>query len=197
MFRDGGDVRAFQELVGLLLSQTVLRRGQMGPSLISLGGSRLRTAGLGGPGTFLMPLSLTNDLFLGLQISLHLLPAKEGGERWKVIQSRFQYQLDPISPSKAWIFRYDYIRQPTSIEPGIDAFVSHLNVNGRHINFDDEVPLTSVHFPTRRMSIESVLRLLITQYHVPTNSGAEIWRPMLAEAEHMFQEIAHENPPPA
>jgi hypothetical protein len=54
-----------------------------------------------------------------------------------------------------------------------------------------------VHFPTRRMSIESVLRLLITQYHVPPNSGAEIWRPMLAEAEHMFQEIAHENPPPA
>jgi hypothetical protein len=169
----------------------------LGPSLTVVEGVRRRTAALGGPGgAFLKPIELTNAHYLNVQVSLHLMPVDGGGERWKVMQSRFQYQLDDVSASKHWIFRYDYVRQPASVAGGIDAFAPHLNVSGRHSEIEDEVPLNSVHFPTRRMSVESTIRLLITNYNVPANSPDATWRPMLAEAENMFREIAHENPPP-
>lgn len=147
---------------------------------------------LGGFGDFLEPLPLSDGSFLHLQESLHLVPT-EHGDRWKVMQSRFQYQLDDQSMSKRWVFRYDYVRQPELIARELAPMTPHLNINGDSYAGH---ALADIHFPTRRIPLESVLRLLITDFGVPTHSDAAVWRPMLSEAERSFWEIAHENPPP-
>jgi hypothetical protein len=51
--------------------------------------------------------------------------------------------------------------------------------------------LERVHFPTQRASFEAVLRLLIEQFNIEAAAPPGIWRPVLAEAESLFAEIAH------
>jgi hypothetical protein len=39
--------------------------------------------------------------------------------------------------------------------------------------------------------MEGVIRLLADQFGVPCNEPPEVWRPVLAEAEQTFLDIAH------
>ena len=48
-----------------------------------------------------------------------------------------------------------------------------------------------VHYPTGRVALEAVIRLLIEQYSVVPLQPAHIWRPLLHASETAFQEIAH------
>jgi hypothetical protein len=151
---------------------------------------------MGGHGDFLKPLPLSDHRFLNVQISLELRPNREGRDMWQVMQSRFQYQTDDGSRSSNWIFRYDYLRQPASAETeAVRRMIPHLNVNGPS-DVIDEPHLSKVHFPTRRMSLESVIRLLLTDFKVSPYLNPAVWGPMLGESERMFLEIAHEDPPP-
>ena len=53
------------------------------------------------------------------------------------------------------------------------------------------VDLHRVHFPTGRMPLEGVIRLLADQFGVPCAEDASTWRPVLAETERAFLDIAH------
>jgi hypothetical protein len=131
-------------------------------------------------------LALNDDRFLRLSMSLFLAP-HERGTRLKVEKSVMQYQLDP--DGDRWIFRYDYLRHATEPHPG-----AHLQIAGS-LNEATVVPvrktLNHVHFPTGRVSLEAVIRLLVEQFGVRTNCEPETWRPVLAESEKVFEEIAH------
>jgi hypothetical protein len=110
------------------------------------------------------------------------------GPRVKVSNSNLQYQLD--IQGDAWVFRYDYIRESPDKHPS-----NHLHIRGQLTEecLGNKQALEHVHFPTDRVSFESVIRLLIEQFRVPANSPPEIWRPMLAESEALFMQIAHKS----
>jgi hypothetical protein len=106
----------------------------------------------------------------------------------KVASSSFQYQLDEEGDS--WVFRYDYVRQPPDPHPA-----AHVHVRGSLAEqcLRDKQALEDIHFPTQRVSLESVIRLLIEQFNVSAHQPSEIWRPLLAESEALFLEIAHKS----
>jgi hypothetical protein len=142
---------------------------------------------LGGPGGLpTRPVRLRNGRWLRVSVALWL--DDTGPQtRLKVSDSSFQYQDD--QPGQREILRYDYLRQPNRHEPA-----SHLNIyadltvpgvlpTGR--------PLSRVHFPTRRIPLEAVLRMLADDFNVPTATHDTIWRPVLATSEGLFSQIAH------
>lgn len=174
---------AFRELVQLLLQVTVLS-GTVGVRLT--GGPRGDRRIVEGAAVADQSVARLNDgLYLRLSIVLYREP-HEGGYRLKVEQASYQYQLDETGDR--WVFRYDYRREPADQHPA-----THLQVRGwlaEHVSPYRGV-LDRVHFPAGRMSIEAVIRLLIEQFAVATNTAPEVWRPVLAESELSFEEIAH------
>lgn len=180
--------QAFADLAQLLLSRTVLGSGQFVRLSRSAASTRVQTlGGLGGPTT---PVQLRNDFWLRVAVTLRL-DDTDAGRRLKVLKSSFQYQADEGGLEE--IFRYDYLR-----EPGPDPHPqSHLNLHGDlHVAraLPRGRPLQRVHFPTARVSLEAVIRLLIEQFEVPSATPAEAWRPLLAQSEADFREIAHQPP---
>lgn len=124
------------------------------------------------------------------------------GRRVKVSDSAYQYQVDPDPDTKNWIFRYDYIRDPSAVYKESEPYPypqAHLQINAELTIAGIPLPkgsLSHVHFPTRRMPLEGVIRLLAEeeQFGVPCADRPEIWRPLLATAEGEFLAIAHDAP---
>jgi len=142
----------------------------------------------------LAPLPLRDGRYLRVAINLFLADTADG-RRLKVSTSSFQYQegRDP-DPGDSWIFRYDYLREPPA---GAPHSPMHLQVNAdlrRREAMPDYMPLNRVHFPTSRVSIEAVIRLLAEEFHVECAERPEVWRRMLTESESLFKGIAHEFP---
>ena len=177
-----GSFHAFRDLVQLLLSKSILPTGA---ATRLTKGPRPDVHVLGGWNGPTDPLPLTNGNFLGLAMKLSLRNTEEG-PRVKVETSKFQYQLD--KEGDRWVFRYDYVREPPDPHPS-----AHVHVRGSLTEqcLAHKQTLDDVHFPTNRISIESVIRLLIEQFNVPPSSPPEIWRPLLAESEALFMKIAH------
>jgi hypothetical protein len=100
--------------------------------------------------------------------------------------SSFQYQLD--RDGEQWVFRYDYVREPPAPHPAM-----HFQLRGTLAEacLPDGCPLERIHFPTQRISLEAVIRLLIEQFGTPPRQPLEIWRPLLAQTEADFLAIAH------
>jgi hypothetical protein len=176
---------AFRDLAQLLLGATVLADGQA-VRLSGRGGRRgdeVRVlAGMAGPTD---PLRLRDGRWLRLAVTLYL---DRGTNDWlKVRKSSFQYQVDRDGDRP--IFRYDYLRVPGSEEPP-----AHLNIYGTLATPEvlaPDRPLSRVHFPTNRVSIEAGIRLLADDFAVPTATDDSIWRPLLAASEGIFHQIAH------
>lgn len=130
------------------------------------------------------PLPLQDGHFLRLTVSLFV--DVEDRNYLKVEQASYQYQADPAG--RDWIFRYEYLRNPPHHYPP-----SHLQINA-NLRVPGVLPanmdLERVHFPVGRLSIEWVIRLLAEQFNVPCREGPEIWRPVLAESEKIFIDIA-------
>jgi hypothetical protein len=128
-------------------------------------------------------LPLNDGRFLRLSVSLYLAIDDERGRLLKVDKSSYQYQADQAG--NRWIFRYDYLR-----EPGPDPHPqAHLQIRGTLTEgaaLPEDRTLARIHFPTGRVSIESVIRLLADQFGVACNEPPETWRPVLAEAERTF-----------
>ncbi len=176
---------AFEELASLLLTLTVLH-----PSShvrLAYGQKGRNTAALGGPAGPDDPILLKDGRYLRLSVSLYVDHADPRGPYLKVSKSSYQYQEDPAG--KRWICRYDYLR-----EPGSDPHpTAHLQIDGTlHAPgaLGKSTPLRRIHFPTGRISLEAVIRLLADQFHVPTNKPPEIWRRALAESEPPFLDVA-------
>ncbi|MBI3030945.1 MAG: hypothetical protein HYY64_15680 [Candidatus Rokubacteria bacterium] len=173
---------AFRDLADRLLRLTVLH--ESGAARLSAG-PRPNTFVLGGWNGPDDPLPLNNGRFLRVTVGLYL-EGTEHGPRLKVEQSSYQYQED--REGDRWIFRYDFLRNPPAPHPA-----NHLQVRGGLL--EDCLPqgltLERVHFPTARVSLEGIMRLLVEQFGVPTNAAPEVWRPVLAETERAFYGIAH------
>jgi len=185
------DPRAFRELLTLLLRITVLQKHHPGPRLWRAVDGSPDHWEIGGLATPLEPLPIRNGKFLRVAIDLFL----DHGDRdyLKVATSSFQYQVDQDPNTKAWVFRYDYLRQPTpQAHPS-----AHLQINARPILdgvLPDRTPLDRIHFATRRVPLEGAIRVLADEFLVECAQPAEIWRPVLSEAERLFARIAHEPP---
>ena len=175
---------AFRDLALLVLKLTVLRSPQ---------GSVRLTQGTA-PGTFALggwngpddPLPLNDDRYLRLSIALYLEDTPHGS-RLKVSEAGYQYQTD--RDGDEWIFRYDYVRHPPDPHPA-----SHLHIRAAPtVNcLPPHETLGRVHFPTGRVAIEAIIRLLADQFGVRCNEPPEVWRPVLAESERLFLAIAHQ-----
>jgi hypothetical protein len=104
------------------------------------------------------------------------------GRTWlKVEKSLYQYQTDV--DGQRWIVCYDYLRYPAEPHPGM-----HVQVRGSLTEavLSEHAMLERIHFPTGRVSLEALIRPLIKQFHVPTNTPTDIWRPALRRARRHF-----------
>jgi hypothetical protein len=113
--------------------------------------------------------------------------ATDQGPRVKVQSSSYQYQTDKAGTD--WLFRFDYERNPRNQYPG-----AHLQINAEPCAagwLPSKKRLGRVHFPTRRTSLEAVLRLLIEDFGVRASRRENVWRAVLAASEGAFHEIAH------
>lgn len=186
-YRSGGRPAfvALENLIGLLLRLTVLHRSgvvrlwrQHHPDRATIGGARF----------ILDPLPLNDGRLLRLAIDLFLARDDPRGPLLKVSRSSFQYQLDP--EAARWVFRYEYDRdQNPHSHPQ-----AHLQLRGdlgEPSLLAQRRALERLHFPTGRMPLEGVIRLLVEEFGVPCNQPASVWRPVLAETERSFLEIAH------
>jgi hypothetical protein len=185
---------AFRKLVQLLLALTVLADNQF-VRVAKHGNDQSRRA-LGGARGPLSPVRLRDGRWLRVAYSLHLAP-HNGSKRLKVEQTSVQYQVNETDQDEGGlkeIFRYDYLREDDSEHPN-----AHINIHGSLIESDalgPGVPLADVHFPTARVPLEAILRLLIVDFGIDPATPREVWRPVLATSETAFQEIAHQPLPP-
>lgn len=177
--------RALRDLFQLLLGLTVLedgvrivhtcRQGRGAPELFQVSGQ---------DGA---PLPLRDGRYLELSYVLRLDSLPDGGRRLKVVDSALRYQTDQEGDRR--ILRYEYLRDPKSKYAG-----SHLHVHGslgESTALPADKPLEKVHFPTARVALEAVIRLLIEDFGVPAREPSEVWRPVLAWTEREFGDIAH------
>lgn len=138
------------------------------------------------------PLPLTDGRFLRVTCTLFMKDSSHG-LAMTVQESSFQYQQDDAVPSDQWLVRYDY-----SYEPGKPPYSqSHVQVNAklRGHGLPRDGDLQGVHFPTRRMLIEGVIRLLIEDFQVPVHKDhRDIWRSLLAESEKELAGIMRQPP---
>ncbi len=146
--------------------------------------------GLGGRSLFLAdgpddPIPLNDDHYLRLMMILYIEDTGEG-PRAKVKRSSFQYQMD--REGKQWVFRYEYLRTPPDPHPA-----AHLQIRGNLTEscLPQGESFERVHFPTQRVALEAMIRLLADQFKVPCNGPTELWRPVLAESEALFLDITH------
>ena len=189
-FLNGGQIQSFQVLLNRLLARTVLRPSHSGLRLIRNRNDPSRCT-LGGPGRAASPepLPLRDGRYLHVNMSVRKTRTPHG-QRWKVYESRVQYQLDREMASDAWVFRYDYLREPRGAQPA-----AHLNVNATPGVGLDSLPNRSFHgfhFPTRRVSLERVICLLADDFGVPCATERTAWYPTLRLADDLFRQIAHD-----
>jgi hypothetical protein len=108
--------------------------------------------------------------------------------RLKVSDSSYQYQDDEAGQRE--ILRYDYLRQPHRHEPAAHLNIyANLTVPGA---LPTGRPLSRVHFPTGRIALESVIRMLADDFRIPTATDETTWRPVLAASESLFAQVAHQ-----
>lgn len=180
---------SFRDLVQLLLGVTVLADNQY---VVLRQGVDPATRALGGAGGPISPVQLRNRRWLRIAMTLRLVPQASGPSRLKIEQTSLQYQCDEGGQQE--VFRYDYLRHDSSGHPA-----AHINVHGsldRSDVLEQGKTLSRIHFPTARVSLEAVLRLLVVDFGVPTARSRDVWEPVLAESEQEFQRIAHQPPPP-
>lgn len=141
---------------------------------------------LAGPDGVEDPLLLNNGYYLRLIVDVAW-----DGTRLQVAESTFQYQVDQAGSN--WLFRYDFLRNRPNEKPE-----AHLHISGK-LDESFELPenrwtLKDVHFPTaKRVSVESVIRLLADDFQIPCNNQDELdlgddkkehlWRAVLRESE--------------
>lgn len=178
-----GAAQAFRDLADLLLRLTILApEGSVRFSSGPRGTADLVLGGWSGPDD---PLPLRDGRYLRLTVRLYVAPVAEQN-RLKVASSSYQYQVD--REGEHWVFRYDYLRIPPDLHPA-----AHVQINGSLAEecLPSARPLSRIHFPTARVSLEAVIRLLADQFGTPCAMEPDVWHPVLSETERAFLQIAH------
>ena len=183
MAGDAGSPRAFRELADVLFRATVMK---------STGVVQLNENAKDGTYVVACPINqggalpLKDGRYLRLAIALYF-EGTEQGRRLKVRSASYQYQED--LDGDRWIFRYDYLRHPPRPHPG-----DHLQIRGELTEkgcLPERCPLERIHFPTMRVSLEAVIRLLADQFNIKCELRQKDWRAILAASEAEFLGIAH------
>ncbi|MBZ0188334.1 MAG: hypothetical protein K8F91_18945 [Candidatus Obscuribacterales bacterium] len=191
---NGGRAAAtnFGDLISRLINLTIAKDSGHVP-VISGSGRLVNIQGWNDAGN---AVPLTNGCFLRIAYQVYL---SDKDDYLRTAKNIYQYQTD--QPGKnTWIFRYDYIRKPDDIHPP-----SHLQIRA---NLTESVPvkknsLEHVHFPTERVSIEAILRLLINDFDVPCKckevleDETPLWEAVLRATEAPWQDVAHRSTNPS
>jgi len=179
---DAASLKCWCELANVLLHATVADDTEF-VTLSWMSGRDKIAAMLMGYGD--RPIRLRNGNYLRVWQSLFVENTSDG-PRLKVLASVYQYARDEAQ--RDWLFRYDYARIPPNHYPG-----AHLQVRGTPPAADwlTGNSLDRIHFPTHRVSLEAVPRLLIEDFGVPAAKPEPYWRAVLATSEDEFRKIAH------
>jgi hypothetical protein len=108
------------------------------------------------------PVPLGNGHFLGIRIRLRL---SKGAAMTEAASISYWSSGELVDES--WIFRYDYERAEAEAG-GYQYPVAHLHVNATPPSYRGSKPFPRLHFPTRRLSLEEIIRHLIVEHDVPT-----------------------------
>lgn len=133
------------------------------------------------------PTLLRNGKYLRVLQSLSIEPSDEHGPRLKVLASVYQYAADATESN--WLFRYDYVRVPPNKYPG--AHLQICKAAPPDLPCLPAKPVERIHFPTGRVSLEAVLRLLIEDFGIEAATPEHYWRGVLRASEDEFYKIAH------
>jgi len=82
------------------------------------------------------------------------------------------YRRSPELYGEDWIFRYEYERKQAA-ESDYAYPISHLHVNASPQYYAGKKPFPDLHLPTRRLSLEEIIRHLILEHDVPTLGSVE------------------------
>ncbi len=88
----------------------------------------------------------------------------------------YAYRLQADASMRSWLFRWEYVRDPSASELAYPR--AHVHVNGK---FPDEAPIGRLHIPTRRISVELIVRHLIADWGAKPRT--EDWQKILSESE--------------
>lgn len=117
------------------------------------------------PGIWLPPFQavpLANGHFLGIRVRVRLSKGAATTEAASISYWSSDALLD-----ETWIFRYDYER--SEAEAGSYQYpVAHLHINATPRSYRGSKPFPRLHFPTRRLSLEEIIRHLIVEHDLPT-----------------------------
>jgi hypothetical protein len=183
--------KAWAQLATRLLQISVMREGEVLSLERGETSGRVLSANYGK-----RALRLTNGKYLRFVQALDITDHKDGnGPRLRTFGSVYQYQRDDEPRmSKDWIFRYDYHRDPPPSDPKLtpkpDAHLQFFVTPKSPGWLPDGKCTSDIHFPTDRVSLEAVIRLLVDSFHVEP-VYPDLWRDALAESERCFDEFKH------
>jgi hypothetical protein len=93
----------------------------------------------------------------------------------------YSYRLQADASLRSWLIRWEYVRDPPESDYAYPR--AHVHVNG---SFPDEAPIGRVHIASRRVSLELVVRNLISDWGVKPR--CDDWEAILGESVEGFEE---------
>jgi len=143
---------------------------------------------LGRPGSFLR---LNNGWQLELLYTIRVEPSQSAGGARKLKTLNSSVQLLSGEDRQSFVFRYDYLRYAQHNHPPGHLQIRASLEDGEFL--PDGRPLERIHFPTGRVTIEAIIRLLIVQFGLKANVPA-LWEDVLYKTEEGFLKIARHMP---
>ena len=134
------------------------------------------------------PSKLNGDTGLKLKMSHHYRIVQGDGDRgpWKVTTVAYYYEIQNRQGSPLLAYHWDPRRSDTVIAPHLHLYVGNNKLCSSIAEEVGCLRLDKKHLPTDRVSLEQVLRLLITEFGViPTQSN---WASILDRGEEIFKE---------
>ncbi len=124
-----------------------------------------------------------------------VVPNPEDPDRVRTAAYSYSYSLGP-NPDEEWLVRYDYVPE-RSQDPEHPYPASHVHVNATNGSYDEfmassgeDRPLSQVHFPTGRISLQDFVEHLLVEFRVPILYGRSMREALeiLEEGREEFRE---------
>jgi hypothetical protein len=179
--------------VQLILVKTILAEGEsvafhrLGANRFVISGRR-RATETGAARENFTAVNLTDGSYLYIFYDTYI----GGNKKLITAATKLTYQFDADGHSP--LFRLEHSRIPESRYP-----FAHLHVEGQWLHAPaDWKPLPKIHFPVLRPTLEGVIRLLVYEFDLPTNTEQSIWGPILdcTEGEFLKKATIRASAPP-
>ena len=129
-----------------------------------------------------------------MRVSQLIGPSRQPGRTVRTLKYSYLYAVGP-DPDTDWLVRYDYEPYQAEIDPSYRYPIAHVHFNGSSPAYAAYAsarvqgrPLERLHFPTRRISLEEFVELLIVEFGAETpGRTAEEALDFLAESLEGFQ----------